>query len=110
MCFFFFFFQAEDGIRDAQESRGLGDVYKRQGHGRVSGPGTPPATRRRWRTRRPADTNDTHDASCAAVGNRVMSSPTSAMITLAVVTPTPGIGSRRATASAKGAICLSLIH
>ena len=27
----FFFFQAEDGIRDAQESRGLGDVYKRQG-------------------------------------------------------------------------------
>eukprot|EP00658_Telonema_sp_P-2_P019620 TRINITY_DN17741_c0_g1_i3.p1 TRINITY_DN17741_c0_g1~~TRINITY_DN17741_c0_g1_i3.p1 ORF type:complete len:212 (+),score=54.43 TRINITY_DN17741_c0_g1_i3:57-692(+) len=30
--FFFFFFQAEDGIRDAQESRGLGDVYKRQQH------------------------------------------------------------------------------
>ena len=29
----FFFFQAEDGIRDAQESRGLGDVYKRQVHG-----------------------------------------------------------------------------
>eukprot|EP00658_Telonema_sp_P-2_P079882 TRINITY_DN7843_c0_g1_i1.p2 TRINITY_DN7843_c0_g1~~TRINITY_DN7843_c0_g1_i1.p2 ORF type:complete len:116 (+),score=29.48 TRINITY_DN7843_c0_g1_i1:20-367(+) len=28
--FYFFFFQAEDGIRDAQESRGLGDVYKRQ--------------------------------------------------------------------------------
>src|SRR5674536_378036 len=44
-CFFFssrrrhtrflgvFCFQAEDGIRDAQESRGLGDVYKRQGQG-----------------------------------------------------------------------------
>ena len=39
-----FFFQAEDGIRDAQESRGLGDVYKRQvmiitneGNGRLSG-------------------------------------------------------------------------
>ena len=31
---FFFFFQAEDGIRDAQESRGLGDVYKRQTHTR----------------------------------------------------------------------------
>ena len=31
MCFlYFFFFQAEDGIRGAQESRGLGDVYKRQ--------------------------------------------------------------------------------
>ena len=28
--YFLFFFQAEDGIRDAQESRGLGDVYKRQ--------------------------------------------------------------------------------
>ena len=27
-----FFFQAEDGIRDAQESRGLGDVYKRQAY------------------------------------------------------------------------------
>ena len=27
---FCFVFQAEDGIRDAQESRGLGDVYKRQ--------------------------------------------------------------------------------
>src|SRR5678815_742464 len=30
LCGLFFFFQAEDGIRDAQESRGLGDVYKRQ--------------------------------------------------------------------------------
>ena len=30
ICNWFFFFQAEDGIRDAQESRGLGDVYKRQ--------------------------------------------------------------------------------
>ena len=29
-CWIVFFFQAEDGIRDAQESRGLGDVYKRQ--------------------------------------------------------------------------------
>ncbi len=26
----FFFFQAEDGIRDQPRSRGLGDVYKRQ--------------------------------------------------------------------------------
>eukprot|EP00825_Cyclidium_porcatum_P047412 TRINITY_DN7709_c0_g2_i11.p3 TRINITY_DN7709_c0_g2~~TRINITY_DN7709_c0_g2_i11.p3 ORF type:complete len:124 (+),score=27.58 TRINITY_DN7709_c0_g2_i11:35-406(+) len=26
----FFFFQAEDGIRDHAQSRGLGDVYKRQ--------------------------------------------------------------------------------
>ena len=28
----FFFFQAEDGIRDRSPSRGLGDVYKRQAH------------------------------------------------------------------------------
>jgi len=28
-----FFYQAEDGIRYAQESRGLGDVYKRQVEG-----------------------------------------------------------------------------
>ena len=30
MFVFFFFFQAEDGIRDRSPSRGLGDVYKRQ--------------------------------------------------------------------------------
>ena len=29
---FRFFFQAEDGIRDLVRSRGLGDVYKRQGY------------------------------------------------------------------------------
>ena len=38
-CFFFLccfvFFQAEDGIRDLVRSRGLGDVYKRQGLGFV---------------------------------------------------------------------------
>ena len=33
---FFFFFQAEDGIRDLVRSRGLGDVYKRQGSGGVA--------------------------------------------------------------------------
>ena len=30
VCLSFFFFQAEDGIRDLVRSRGLGDVYKRQ--------------------------------------------------------------------------------
>ena len=30
LFFLFFFFQAEDGIRDLVRSRGLGDVYKRQ--------------------------------------------------------------------------------
>ena len=30
VLFVFFFFQAEDGIRDLVRSRGLGDVYKRQ--------------------------------------------------------------------------------
>ena len=40
---FFFFFQAEDGIRYLVRSRGLGDVYKRQDvsfevkHGEVLG-------------------------------------------------------------------------
>ena len=34
---FFFFFQAEDGIRDLVRSRGLGDVYKRQVWSRESG-------------------------------------------------------------------------
>ena len=29
----YFFFQAEDGIRDLVRSRGLGDVYKRQKEG-----------------------------------------------------------------------------
>ena len=32
VLFMFFFFQAEDGIRDLVRSRGLGDVYKRQTH------------------------------------------------------------------------------
>ena len=33
VCAVFFFFQAEDGIRDLVRSRGLGDVYKRQQSG-----------------------------------------------------------------------------
>ena len=37
---FFFFFQAEDGILDAQESRGLGDLYKRQVPEALHGGGT----------------------------------------------------------------------
>ena len=36
-CGIFFFFQAEDGIRDLVRSRGLGDVYKRQVGGRALG-------------------------------------------------------------------------
>ena len=31
VCVVVFFLQAEDGIRDLVRSRGLGDVYKRQG-------------------------------------------------------------------------------
>ena len=37
----FFFFQAEDGIRDLVRSRGLGDVYKRQGPGSPARGGRP---------------------------------------------------------------------
>ena len=36
-CKWCLFFQTEDGIRAAQESRGLGDVYKRQGFDSSSG-------------------------------------------------------------------------
>ena len=32
----YFFFQAEDGIRDLVRSRGLGDVYKRQTQRRLA--------------------------------------------------------------------------
>ena len=32
----FFFFQAEDGIRDLVRSRGLGDVYKRQNRVKIA--------------------------------------------------------------------------
>ena len=37
----FWFFQAEDGIRDVERSRGLGDVYKRQhiGHFKITARG-----------------------------------------------------------------------
>ncbi len=35
---FFFFLQAEDGIRDLARSRGLGDVYKRQDYSGISLP------------------------------------------------------------------------
>ena len=35
----FFFVQAEDGIRDLVRSRGLGDVYKRQGQQGAAGVG-----------------------------------------------------------------------
>ena len=40
---YLFFLQAEDGIRDLVRSRGLGDVYKRQGQ--FVRPRRPPARR-----------------------------------------------------------------
>ena len=42
LCCIFFFFQAEDGIRDLVRSRGLGDVYKRQIANGVIGTGFAP--------------------------------------------------------------------
>ena len=36
VLWYFFFFQAEDGIRDLVRSRGLGDVYKRQSENRAA--------------------------------------------------------------------------
>ena len=61
MCYVFFFFQAEDGIRDLVRSRGLGDVYKRQvsfaplrkkrgSHATQPIPALPPRRRRFGRT------------------------------------------------------------
>ena len=47
VIYWFFFFQAEDGIRDLVRSRGLGDVYKRQGLPPVKD--QPSVT---WKTRR----------------------------------------------------------
>ena len=49
--FILFFFQAEDGIRDLVRSRGLGDVYKRQGIPETTvGPGKGLLTRRLLRS------------------------------------------------------------
>jgi hypothetical protein len=49
--------------------------------------------------------NFAQEARWAGVGNRVMSTPISAMMTAAAVGPIPGISSSRAAASAKGARC-----
>eukprot|EP00657_Telonema_sp_P-1_P008550 TRINITY_DN29937_c0_g1_i1.p1 TRINITY_DN29937_c0_g1~~TRINITY_DN29937_c0_g1_i1.p1 ORF type:complete len:129 (+),score=48.34 TRINITY_DN29937_c0_g1_i1:10-396(+) len=51
-CWFlvFFFFQAEDGIRDLVRSRGLGDVYKRQGTNKVASPDRDPDELTNWDT------------------------------------------------------------
>jgi hypothetical protein len=56
------------GVTPARQASSPANEYSRRpgltviscSHGRVSVPGTPSATRRRWRTRRPADTNDAH--------------------------------------------------
>src|SRR5512133_1781649 len=48
--------------------------------------------------------NLAHDTRCPAVGNRVMSVPSSAMSSCAASWPIPGISSSRSTASAKPAI------
>ena len=55
VLYFFFFFQAEDGIRDLVRSRGLGDVYKRQSIGRIwwSASGLSVAWWRFWRDENP---------------------------------------------------------
>src|SRR5215207_3862632 len=48
--------------------------------------------------------NVAHDTSCPAVGNLVMSAPSSASSRCAASWPTPGISSSRSTASVNGAI------
>ena len=49
----FFFFQAEDGIRDLVRSRGLGDVYKRQPRRCSSATAASPVCGRSWQFRAP---------------------------------------------------------
>ena len=51
----FFFFQAEDGIRDLVRSRGLGDVYKRQVENLVG-----QATKEEHASQRDDEARDTH--------------------------------------------------
>ena len=58
----FFFFQAEDGIRDLVRSRGLGDVYKRQ----MPGSRRPAPSARRWPSRVSPSTVATGTASISA--------------------------------------------
>ena len=62
----FFFFQAEDGIRDLVRSRGLGDVYKRQ---RVCF--------RWWRSSPPATHAPAAPAQCAPVRRAASAKPVS---------------------------------
>ncbi len=52
--------------------------------------------------------NFAHEHRCPAVGNRDISIPISAMMAAAATGPMPGISSRRAAASAKGASCASI--
>mgnify|MGYP000400055632 CR=1 FL=1 len=55
------FFQAIDGIRDAQEYRGLGDEYKRQAYNifDVDGNGNPVGLSTFWNTLQPSSGNQT---------------------------------------------------
>ena len=55
LVFNFFFFQAEDGIRDLVRSRGLGDVYKRQERRGAVQPGCATVARRVRGRRGPLD-------------------------------------------------------
>ena len=81
-----FFFQAEDGIRDVERSRGLGDVYKRQRkpsctatptaapgeNSNPSGPTSPPPTPT------PSSTHPHNDSSQSPTSNCTASSSKSA--------------------------------
>ena len=60
----FFFFQAEDGIRDLVRSRGLGDVYKRQA---LSRPRLADVGAALDRQRRPRGAGGAHRAGGAAL-------------------------------------------
>ena len=64
VCCGCFFFQAEDGIRDLVRSRGLGDVYKRQGRSAASSRSRALSRSQSQRIQPPAWTRACHVATC----------------------------------------------
>ena len=78
MVAWFFFFQAEDGIRDLVRSRGLGDVYKRQAQGLIADPNAPDSSTSGWVT----DTSDSDSGwvTIEAVSYTHLTLPTSDLV------------------------------
>ena len=92
----FFFFQAEDGIRDLVRSRGLGDVYKRQVHFSISrsvgGGGLPPSASTLaafLHLRRASDERESRGARVSCLLGEAMSVRSACVIGVRVVVGVP---------------------